>query len=218
MGEAGTVVASGLRERRKRETRARLGDVAARLFAEHGYDEVSISDVARAAAVSDQTVYNYFPTKPDLVFDRADEVLERIRAAVAERGAQQSPAEAMRAVVLEDIDRYVEEDPTLARGEFPAQCRLSTVLRRRALEFYSDATTAVAAELAGTGMDSMTRRAQAAALVAVVQQTTEAIGDAVLTGADREATRTRLTKASTAALDHLSAWWRTELTDQPPSR
>lgn len=43
---------SGLRARKKRETRARLGDVAARLFAEHGYDEVSISDVARAAGVS----------------------------------------------------------------------------------------------------------------------------------------------------------------------
>lgn len=116
MVESSTGVPSGLRERKKRETRERLGDVAARLFAEHGYDEVSMSDVARAAGVSDQTVYNYFPTKPDLVFDRADEVLEKIRAAVADRGAHQSPAEAMRTIVLEDVDRYVAEDPALARG------------------------------------------------------------------------------------------------------
>jgi AcrR family transcriptional regulator len=206
MVESSEGVPSGLRERKKRETRERLGDVAARLFAEHGYDEVSMSDVARAAGVSDQTVYNYFPTKPDLVFDRADEVLEKIRAAVADRGAQQSPAEAMRTVVLEDVDRYVAEDPALARGEFPAQCRLSAVLRRRALEFYDEVTSAVAAELADTGFDSMTRRAQAAALVAVVQQTTEAIGDAVLADADRESTRKRLVATAGAALDHLSTW------------
>lgn len=125
---------------------------------------------------------------------------------------QQSPADAMRTIVLADIDHYVEEDPTLARGEFPAQCRLSAMLRRRALEFYDGVTTAVAAELADTGLDEMTRRAEAAALIAVVAQNTEAIGAAVLADADREETRKRLTEAATAALDHLSAWWRIEPT------
>lgn len=64
----------------------------------------------------------------------------------------------------------------------------------------------MAEELADTGFDSMTRRAQAAALVAVVQQTTEAIGDAVLADADRESTRKRLVTTAGAALDHLSTW------------
>lgn len=197
----------GLRERKKRETRGRLGDVAARLFAERGYDEVSMSDVARAAGVSDQTVYNYFPTKPDLVLDRAEEVLERIRAAVATRDGQQSPVDAIRRVVLEDIDRYVSNDPDLAKGEFPAQCRLSVALRRRALEFYDDVITAVADELPGPYSDSMTRRAQAAALVAVIQQTTTAIGFAVLGDADRYETRERLARTATTAFENLSHWW-----------
>ncbi|OII13225.1 TetR/AcrR family transcriptional regulator [Curtobacterium sp. MCBA15_008] len=201
----------GRRERTKRETRGRLGDVAARLFAARGYDEVSMSDLARAAGVSDQTVYNYFPTKPDLVLDRAEEVLERIRAAVASRAVQQSPADAIRRVVLEDIDRYVSDDPDLAKGQFPAQCRLSVALRRRALEFYDDVTTAVADELPDTYSDAMTRRAQAAALVAVIQQTTTAIGSAVLDDADRHETRELLANAATAALDNLSHWW----TDEP---
>lgn len=197
----------GLRERKKRETRDRLGDVSARLFAEHGYDEVSIADVARAARVSEQTVYNYFPTKPDLVFDRADEVLERMRAAVAGRDSHQSPADAMRNVIFEDIDRYADNDLTLAKGEFPAQCQLSAVLRRRALEFYDDVITAVTAELNDICPDAITRRAYAAALVAVVQQTTSAIGVAVLADAGREATRKRLAHDAATALKHLSDWW-----------
>jgi len=201
---------SGLRERKKRETRERLGDVAARLFAEHGYDEVSIADIAGAAGVSEPTVYNYFPTKPDLVFDRADEVLEKIRGAISGRDSRQSPADAMRALVLEDIDRYVEDNEGLAKGEFPAQCQRSALLRRRALEFYDDVTTAVAAELAGTGPNSMSERAYAAALVSVVQQTTASIGDAVLSDAHRGDTRERLDEAATATLDHLSTWWRRE--------
>ena len=213
MEQASVGAGSGLRERKKRETRERLGDVAARLFAKHGYDEVSIADVAGAAGVSEPTVYNYFPTKPDLVFDRADEVLEKIRSAISGRDSRQSPADAMRSLVLEDIDRYVEEDEELAKGEFPAQCRLSALLRRRALEFYDDVTTAVAAELAGTGPNAMSERAYAAALVSVVQQTTASIGDAVLSDAPREDTRQRLADAATATLDRLSTWWQREYAD-----
>ena len=213
MEQASVGARSGLRERKKRETRERLGDVAARLFAQHGYDEVSIADVAGAAGVSEPTVYNYFPTKSDLVFDRADDVLEKIRGAISRRDPQQSPADAMRSLVLEDIDRYVEEDEELAKGEFPAQCRLSALLRRRALEFYDDVTTAVAAELAGTGPNSMSERAYAAALVSVVQQTTASIGDAVVSDAHRGDTRERLDDAATTTLDHLSTWWHREYAD-----
>jgi AcrR family transcriptional regulator len=213
MEQATTAVTPGLRERKKRATRERLGDVAARLFAEHGYDDVAIADVARAAGVSEQTVYNYFPTKPDLVFDRADDVLEKIRGTISGRDPELSPADAMRSVILEDIGRYVEEDPALAKGEFPAQCRLSVLLRRRALEFYDDVTTAVAAELAGTGSNALSERAYAAALVSVVQQTTASIGDAVLSDAPREDTRQRLADAATATLDRLSTWWQREYAD-----
>ena len=53
----------GLRERKKAQTRRVIADVAARLFAERGYEQVAVSDVAREAEVSEQTVYNYFQTK-----------------------------------------------------------------------------------------------------------------------------------------------------------
>ena len=59
----------GLRERKKAQTRRGIADAAARLFAERGYEHVAVTDVARAAEVSEQTVYNYFQTKEQLVTD-----------------------------------------------------------------------------------------------------------------------------------------------------
>ncbi|SRR5713101_2451881 len=61
---------TGLRERKKALTRQLIADTAARLFAERGYENVAVSDVAREADVAEQTVYNYFPTKEQLVTDR----------------------------------------------------------------------------------------------------------------------------------------------------
>jgi AcrR family transcriptional regulator len=54
---------AGLRERKKARTRRVIAGAAARLFAERGYEQVAVSDVAREAEVSEQTVYNYFQTK-----------------------------------------------------------------------------------------------------------------------------------------------------------
>jgi len=204
------VASGGLRERRKAETRSRLGDVAARLFAERGYDTVSISDVARAAGVADQTVYNYFPTKADLVLDRAGEVLQKTRAAIASRAPSQTTADAMRTLVHDDIDRYVDDDPTLARGQFPAQCRLSAALRRRVLEFYDELITQITSALIDTALNPhpMLLRSHAAALVAVTQQITEAIGDAIIADADRAVTRRILMESADDALDDIAIWWR----------
>ena len=64
----------GLRARKKRETRRLLSEVATRLFAERGFDRVTIAEVAQAANVSEKTVFNYFATKEDLVVDGRREV------------------------------------------------------------------------------------------------------------------------------------------------
>src|SRR5690606_3540450 len=63
-------MAEGLRERKKRETRQRIADVAMGLFMTRGFDEVTVAEVARAADVSVNTVFNYFGTKEDLFADR----------------------------------------------------------------------------------------------------------------------------------------------------
>lgn len=85
----------GLRERKKRRTRQQISDIATALFVERGFDEVPIAEVARRADVSVNTVYNYFSTKEDLIFDRADEVIDRSARMVREREVGESAARAI---------------------------------------------------------------------------------------------------------------------------
>jgi AcrR family transcriptional regulator len=74
-------------ERGGPQTRAKIADVAARLFLERGYDEVTVAEIARAAGVSSVTVFKHFPRKEDLFLDRAEDADELLRSAVRERAA-----------------------------------------------------------------------------------------------------------------------------------
>lgn len=87
----------GLRERKKRETRQLISKIATRLFMEQGFDNVTIDNVAAAANVSKMTVFNYFPRKEDLFFDRSDDTQQLLRDALYCRGGQ-SPVAALRAL------------------------------------------------------------------------------------------------------------------------
>lgn len=184
--------------------------MAAGLFAVHGYDAVSVADVARAADVSDQTVYNYFLVKQDLVLDRVDEFLELYRHVVLARGDDVSPAGALRPLVDADIDRYRHADPQLARGEFPAQCVESPVLRRFALEFRERQVDTVATSIVSTcpALDPIIARAHAAALVSVVQTITDRIGASLLEGGPSDDLAADLTRAAAVAFDDLDRTFR----------
>ncbi len=123
----------GLRERKKRERRKAISDIAMGLFAQHGYDAVTVAEIARAADVSEQTVFNYFPAKEDLVFDEEEQMREALVAAIRDRPAGTSIAEGFRRV----------PEAMLARLEaFPGQPLLgmaaiisgSPALQRRARE------------------------------------------------------------------------------------
>ena len=124
----------GLRERKKARTRRVIADAAARLFAERGYEQVAVSDVARGAEVSEQTVYNYFQTKEQLVTDLhpyfQDELDRRIRT--RERGA--SPAAAIRELALHAVDGIRRVPADQWGGELGYLAAISPTVHRLALE------------------------------------------------------------------------------------
>ncbi len=77
----------GLRERKKRQVRQRISDVATAMFLVHGFDNVTVAQVAAAAEVSEQTVFNYFTTKESMFFDRSEPMINAVADAVRERGS-----------------------------------------------------------------------------------------------------------------------------------
>lgn len=95
--------AEGRRERKKRETRQRISDIATGLMLERGFDSVTVAEVAESADVSVNTVYNYFPAKEDLFFDRAEEMTERPSRTVRERAPGESAVRALLAQLREDV-------------------------------------------------------------------------------------------------------------------
>lgn len=91
----------GLRERKKRQTRQTLSDVATRLFAIRGFDNVTVAEIAEAANVSKMTVFNYFPRKEDLLFDRQEEAQDLLARAIRDRRPDETPVAALRRLAVE---------------------------------------------------------------------------------------------------------------------
>jgi AcrR family transcriptional regulator len=100
----------GLRERKKRQTREAIAQTAMKLFAARGFDAVTVADVARAADVSEKTVFNYFPAKEDLVLHGGEERRAALVDAIRTRPPGASIVEPFRAGTMEFIDR-VQRDP-----------------------------------------------------------------------------------------------------------
>ncbi|MFJ9950668.1 TetR/AcrR family transcriptional regulator [Kitasatospora sp. NPDC091207] len=101
----------GRRERKKAATRQALADAALDLFLEHGYDRVTIRDVAEAADVSTTTLLKHFPSKEALVFDQDGDREAGLVAAVVDRGPDRSIPAALREYVKRAQLRAPDTDP-----------------------------------------------------------------------------------------------------------
>src|SRR4051812_18050963 len=89
-----------LRERKKQRTRAHIAETARRLFAERGFDRVTVAEIAREAEVAPATVFNYFPSKEDLFYSRLEAFEEELLGAIRSRPPGQSVLGAFAAFLL----------------------------------------------------------------------------------------------------------------------
>lgn len=102
-------------ERKQRRARGRIVRAADELFAAHGYDKVSVADIAERAEVGRTTFFRHFGDKPEVVFAKQQVLLELIAAARGDATADtpRTLGEAigqLRPVVL-DICAEVTKDP-----------------------------------------------------------------------------------------------------------
>ena len=87
---------------------------ALRLFAEQGYAQTTIEEIADAAAISPRTFFRYFPSKEDVVlWDEYDPLALDLLAA---RSAGEPLAEAFRAVIRETLGGLYRHDPERLRA------------------------------------------------------------------------------------------------------
>jgi AcrR family transcriptional regulator len=89
-------IPTDLRSRKRLATRQSISNAATRLFLERGFDHVTVDEIAAAADVGRMTVFNHFPRKEDMFFDRDEEGREMLRDALRQRDPQVAPVETLR--------------------------------------------------------------------------------------------------------------------------
>lgn len=102
MSERGAA-GGGLRERKKRATRAALAEAAVRLAAEHGAEKVTVEAISAAAGVSVRTFFNYFDSRDDAFVVVDADAGARMRRAVLDAPAELSPLEALREAMAAEL-------------------------------------------------------------------------------------------------------------------
>jgi AcrR family transcriptional regulator len=166
----------GLRERKKAQTRQLIAETAWRLFAERGFDQVPVAEIARQAQVALATVFNYFPTKEDLFYSRLEAFGERLLEAVGTRETGEPVLVAFRRQLLESDGGLLAQ---VEAGDPEALRQLRTANRviaaspallareQQALARYADALARMLAAETGAPADDLQAQVAANALMGV---------------------------------------------------
>src|ERR1700743_3556343 len=179
-----------LRERKKRRTREAIFAAAQALFAERGFDDVTVAEIADAANISVKTLFTYIGAKEELLFSARPAVLAAVVEAVGNRRIGQTPLVAAGQALLaaaddQDQDRNLGAFLHLVSSGPAAQSRL------RALwdETEDALTEALAARKDGPRELAMRRLTAAQIMVLVRTVTSAEVGDLIAKGADTDTQR-----------------------------
>ena len=161
----------GRRERKKLATRQALQDVALRLVAERGLDQVTVEDISEAADVATRTFFNYFSSKEEALLGNLPEKVATVQRMVVDRPAGETPLEAVCQVLRTMTLRLAERrEERLLRQQVIE--RHPGLLARQLGEYasFEQALAAAVAERLGAGRaDALYCRVVAAVAVAAAR-------------------------------------------------
>ncbi|MFC0634845.1 TetR/AcrR family transcriptional regulator [Brevundimonas balnearis] len=163
----------GLRDRKRRDTHARIQGEALRLFMTHGFEAVTLDQIAEAAGVSRRSLFHYFASKEEMALSAKVEIGPRLAQAVARRPADESlldMAEAALTEMAQDFQgpearalaRLISTTPALEAGDHAKYAALETTL------------AAAMAERSGRAADDAEIVVVAAAAIAIMRHATDA--------------------------------------------
>jgi AcrR family transcriptional regulator len=202
-----TTAIEGLRERKKRRTREAIAAAAMALFRERGFDAVTVADVARAADVSEKTIFNYFPAKEDLVFREGGGRRAALIEAIRDRAPGASFVAPFRAATHAFLDR-VEHEPVEATVAIPRLVAGSTALRNRLFLGWEEESAVlgpVLAEESGEPADALAPVVVARALAWTHRLTFRAAYRRLIAGEDQRAVAADLRAQANHAYDLLES-------------
>ncbi len=153
----------GLRERKKQQTRDTIATAALRLFAERGYDETTLAEIAEAADVSPRTIFGYYESKEDILLCNESAFLEMLKCKLDERPPGTTTFDAIR-----DFLASVgppDEGAKLRKRILTANPALQMRMRARHAQLEPILAESVAKDL-GTGPDDIRPQLVAASMMA----------------------------------------------------
>ncbi|MFG1751940.1 TetR/AcrR family transcriptional regulator [Streptosporangium sandarakinum] len=196
---------AGLRELKKQQTRQSISDTATRLFIEHGFEKVTIAEIAAAAQVAKMTVTNYFPRKEDLALDTHETFIASLARTVAARAEGESALAALRREFLAAAERHDAvigfSGPDFAR--MIADSPTLTARLRELHELREDTLARVLAADTGAAPGDLTPRAVAALLTTAHRTLFQQVMDLSLEGRDNREIATVVAGAARGIFDLL---------------
>jgi AcrR family transcriptional regulator len=163
---------SGLRQRKKDSSRHAIEEAAWELFAERGYEDTSINDIAERANVAPRTFFRYFPTKEAVMYPQFDELLQSVREEFRKRPADE-PVITSLFESFEVLSGSLEGESSRARARMdmmkrPGQQSPGTEYFRARL---AEATAELVLEREGNGDEARMRARLASGVVSLLIDT-----------------------------------------------
>jgi AcrR family transcriptional regulator len=168
-------MSTGLRERKKQQTRQAIHEAAMKLFAERGFEATTIADIAAAADISPRTFFSYFPSKEEAVFAKFEAAFADFDRSLSDRPAGATALDVLRSWIGRAAREFAGDAghtklEARLRRESPAVAACDLQHMRRFEQRLAEAV----GEDFGEPADALRPRLVAAAAVAALQ----ASGDA----------------------------------------